>query len=226
MAMMANARGVVGVALLLVLASVTACSLTKRDELAPSEELPYRLSDEQCDNLIEIRTEGISVTDIAGPSKAQQAMDAANPAGADLSQYVLTLTIEQSFENLLDRSLIIEEASATIEDGETGSSYETDYDLDAPIELAAQVLVMLTFQVTMPADRMSPSVVLGLVEGSALGMTIAPALLVTVPDSDNCGYSEGMRVQGKQGTVEVQRPVEPSLLGDLFNGVLKGVLHG
>jgi len=210
----------------LLLGFAAACSRPGYDEAAPSQELAYRLSDEQCDNLVEVRTESMSVEDIAGPGKAQQTLDAANPAGADLSQYVLTIAVEQSFENLLDRPLVIEEASVTLADGETGSSYATNYDLEQPIELAAHEVQMLTFYVTMPADRLSPSSLLGLVEGSALGMTIAPELLITVPESDNCGYPEGMRVQGKQGTVEVKRPVEPGPLDDLFNGILKGVVHG
>jgi hypothetical protein len=211
--------------LLSVVGLTTACSRQTSGEPAQSEELPYGLSDEECDNLVEIRNEGMHVEDVAGPSKAQQALDAATPAGADLSKYLLTIAIEQSFENLLDRPLVIEEASATLADSETGSSYQSDYDLAEPLELAARETRSLTFRVTMPADRMSPSAVLGLVEGAALGMTIAPEVLITVPNSDNCGYPEGMRVQGRRGTVEVRRPVTPGPLDDLFNGILKGVLH-
>lgn len=211
--------------LLSAVCSTTACSRQTSDEPAHSQEPPYRLSDEDCDNLVEIRTESMHVEDVAGPSKAQQALDAAAPADADLSKYVLTIAIEQSFENLLDRPLVIEEASATLEDRKTGSSYQSDYDLAERLELAAHETRMLTFHVSMPADRMSASAVLGLLEGAALGMTLAPEVLITVPDSDNCGYPEGMRVQGKRGTVEVRRPVTPGPLDDLFNGILKGVLH-
>jgi hypothetical protein len=212
-------------ALLSAVCLTTSCSRQTADEPAQSQEPPYRLSEEDCDNLVEIRTETMHVEDIAGPSKAQQALDAASPADADLSRYVLNIAIEQSFENLLDRPLIIEEASATLEDSETGSSYQSDYDLAEPLELAAHETRRLMFHVSMPADRMSPSAVLGILEGAALGMTLAPEVLITVPNSDNCGYPEGMRVKGKRGTVEVRRPVTPGPLDDLFNGILKGVLH-
>ena len=62
---------------------------------------------------------------------------------------------------------------------------------------------------------------LGLVEGGALGMTIAPVVRIDVPDSDNCGYPAGMIVQAKQGTVEVRRPAGPNLILEIFGALLK-----
>jgi hypothetical protein len=119
----------------------------------------------------------------------------------------------------------IEEVTATLSDPESETSYDATYELDAPIELAAHESRLLTFHVTVPADRLSSSYLLGLAEGTALGMTIAPVVRITVPDSDNCGYPEGMVVQGKQGTVEVRRPVKPSPVLEVFGALLKAAGH-
>jgi hypothetical protein len=200
------------------------CSLEKEDDLP--EPLPYELSREECDNLIEIRTEGVSVEDVEGPSESQQAKDALNPGGADPGSYHLIYAVEQSFENLLERPIVIEEASATISDPETTTSYDATYDLEQPIELEPHETVFMTFEIVVPADRLSTSYTLDLVEGTALGMTIAPMVRVTVPDSDNCGYPEGMIVQAKSGTVEVRRPVEDTIILGILSGVLKAAAHG
>jgi hypothetical protein len=212
-------------ALAFLLGMAVACSTSPEPATQQEAELPYRLSDDECDNLIEITTERVRLESIDGPSKAQQALDAANPAAADLSQYILTLAVEQAFTNLLDRKIIVEEVSGTFRENATDEGYQTAYDLDAPLELGPHETRSLTFRVPMPADRLSASYVLGLAEGSALGMTIAPEVLLNVPESDNCGYPDGMRVQGKSGTVEVQRPVEPSPLLDLLGGLLKAAGH-
>lgn len=62
--------------------------------------------------------------------------------------------------------------------------------------------------------------------GTVGGMTIAPVLVITVPESDNCGYPDGMKVRGKEGTVEVRRPVKPDpVLDGVLSGVLKALAH-
>jgi hypothetical protein len=216
--------GLAGLVLALGLASGACAPLEKKD--ASQAQLPYELSAEECDNLIEINTEDVALEAIEGPSEEQMALDAKNPQGADLSQYQLRFAVQQSFENLLERPMVIEEVTATLSDPEAETSYDASYDLDEPIELAARENRSLAFHVTVPADRLSGSYVLGLVEGSALGMTIAPTVRINVPDSDNCGYPEGMVVQAKQGTVEVQRPYKPGLVDEILGGILKGLLHG
>jgi hypothetical protein len=81
--------------------------------------------------------------------------------------------------------------------------------------------------VVIPVQQLSGSYLLGLLEGTALGIIIAPVLVITVPDSDNCGFPEGMEVRGKEGTVEVRRPVKPDpVLEGILGGVLKALLHG
>jgi nitrous oxide reductase accessory protein NosL len=42
-------------------------------------QLPYELTAEQCDNLIEIRTEGVNFEEVDGPPGEQMALDAASP---------------------------------------------------------------------------------------------------------------------------------------------------
>lgn len=101
---------------------------------------------------------------------------------------------------------MIESASATFGDPASGDTYQTAYDLEAPLELAPHESRELSFDVVIPAQQLSGSYLLGLLEGTALGMTIAPVIVITVPESDNCGYPEGMEVRGKEGTVEVRRP--------------------
>jgi hypothetical protein len=205
---------------------VAGCALEKKHDTT-EEPLPFELTREECDNLVEIDTQNVRLSGVEGPGKAQQALDAANPAGANLADYTLTFTVEQQFTNLLDRPLTIEAASATFTDPESGDGYETAYELDAPIELDAHEDVTLTFDVVVPADQLSGSYVLGLLTGTVGGMTIAPLLLITVPDSDNCGYPEGMEVLGKEGTVEVRRPVKlDPVLSGILSGILKGVGHG
>jgi hypothetical protein len=200
------------------------CSLEKEDDLP--EPLPYELSREECDNLIEIGTEGVSVEDVEGPSESQQAKDALRPEDAELASYSITYAVEQSFENLLERRVVIEEASATVADPQAMTSYEATYDLEGPIEIEPHETVFMTFEIVVPADRLSTSYTLDLVEGTALGMTIAPMVRVTVPDSDNCGYPDGMIVQAKSGTVEVRRPVEDTIILGILSGVLKAAAHG
>jgi len=204
--------------------SLGGCALDKRpaDEGA---ELPYELSAEECDNLIEIGTEGVKLESVDGPSETQLAKDSVHPEEADLASYRLTFAVEQSFQNLLERRMTIEEISATLSDPEMTTEYEATYDLGGLVELEPHETRRLTFEVVVPANRLSGSYVLGLVQGSALGMTIAPVVRIDVPDSDNCGYPEGMVVQAKQGTVEVQRPVDYGLVGDILDGVLKALLH-
>lgn len=189
---------------------------------------PFRMSRAECANLLEIGTEAVTLDGVEGPSEAQMARDAVSPEGADRSQYLLTFAVDQSFENLLERRMLVEEASAELKDPATGESYETSYELDAPIELAPRELRVLTFYVTVPADRWSADYLLGLTQGAAFGMTIAPVVRVRVPDSDNCGYEDGMLVHAKQGTVEVRRADDHSdavILG-ILSGILKGFAHG
>jgi hypothetical protein len=198
------------------------CGLNK----SGPEPLPYELSREECDNLIEIRSEGLSLEEVEGPSESQQAKDALNPGGADLASYQLVYAVEQSFENLLERRVVIEEAGGTISDPQATTSYEATYDLEQPIELEPHATAFMTFEIVVPADRLSTSYTLDLLEGTALGMTIAPNVRVTVPESDNCGYPEGMVVQAKSGTVEVRRPVEDTIILGILSGVLKAAAHG
>jgi hypothetical protein len=203
-----------------------ACSREGRDDTT-EEPLPFELSREECDNLIEIDTQSVQVKQVDGPGKSQQARDALKPQEANLADYSLTVTVEQRFENLLERPLVIESASATVGDPASGDIYQTAYDLEAPLQLASHESRELSFDVVIPAPQLSGSYLLGLLEGTALGMTIAPVLVVTVPDSDNCGFPEGMEVRGKEGTVEVRRPVKPDpVLEGILGGVLKALLHG
>ncbi len=83
----------------------------------------------------------------------------------------------------------------------------------------------MTFEIVIPADRLSSSYTLGLLEGTALGMTIAPTVRVSVPNSDNCGYPEGMVVQAKSGTVEVWRPVGDTAILGILSALLKAGAH-
>jgi hypothetical protein len=191
-----------------------------------SESLPYELTDEECDNLVEIETGAVTLTAIDGPSKQQLALDAANPGGANLGEYWLTFTVEQSFQNRLERPLIIEAVTTTLSEPDSETSYEASYDFQAPIELAAHETRQVSFDVKVPADELSGAYVSGLVGGAVLGMNIAPELLIRVPDSDDCGYPDGMLVRGKEGTAEVQRPVESSpAVAAVLGAILKAFGH-
>ena len=86
------------------------CTLEKKHD-SNEEALPFELSREECDNLVEIESRAIHLKQIDGPDKSQQALDAARPAEANLADYSLTFTVDQTFENLLDRPLVIESAS-------------------------------------------------------------------------------------------------------------------
>jgi hypothetical protein len=205
---------------------VSGCAADKEE---PADATPpFRMSRAECANLLEIGTEAVTLDSVDGPSETQMALDALSPESADRSRYLLTFAVDQSFENLLERRMLIDEASAALKDPATGESYEVSYELDAPIELAPQELRVLTFYVTVPADRWSADYLLGLTEGAAFGMTIAPVVRVTVPDSDNCGYEDGMLVHAKEGTVEVRRADDHSddvVLG-ILSGILKAFAHG
>jgi hypothetical protein len=220
-------RVVIRVARTLWLASgllIASCALDQAHD--PAEEpLPFELSREECDNLIEIDTHGVRVESIHGPDKTQQALDSANPAGASLADYSLTFVVEQTFENLLDRALVIEAASATLSDPESGDEYEAAYDLEEPLELAAHESRELSVEIVVSADRLSSSYLVGLLAGTVGGMTIAPRLLITVPQSDDCGHPEGMEVRGQEGTVEVRRPVNSPVLDGILSGILKAAGH-
>jgi len=189
---------------------------------------PFRMSRAECANLLEIGTEGVTLESVDGPSEAQMGLDALNPEGADRSQYLLTFAVEQSFENQLERRMLIDEVNAQLKDPATGEAYHATYDLDAPIELSANELRTVTFYVTVPSDRWSADYLLGLTEGAAFGMTIAPVVRVTVPDSDNCGYPDGMLVQAKEGTVEVRRADDhrDAVVLGILSGILKAFAHG
>lgn len=177
------------------------------------------LTDEECGALLEIDTVGSRLEDVEGPSAADAAVDAANPSGAELSGYRAIVAVEQSFRNLLDLPMQIEEASATLEPTGSGERYDTDYSLDAPLELEPGIAERIELLLRVPADQVSPGYMLGLLEGAAT-LDIAPLVRVTVPGTDNCGYPEGMIVRGRSGTVEVERPVELGVLGELFKGIL------
>jgi hypothetical protein len=49
---------------------------------------------------------------------------------------------------------------------------------------------------------------------------------VTIPDSDNCGYPDGIIVRAREGTLEVRRPVGDDVLLGILSGVLKAFAHG
>lgn len=190
--------------------------------------LPFRLDAETCDNLLDVHTTAVSVDSLDGPSRAQILRDTLNPSEADLSQYFLRLAVEQDYENLLNRAVVIEGIDATFTDPASGATHQGTFEFDEPIELGPRETRMLTFFVLIPGDSFSIDYLVALIDGAAFGMTIVPNVRVTVPESDNCGFPDGMVVRAKEGTVEVKRPVRTNFDGIalLVEGLLKALAHG
>jgi hypothetical protein len=80
-------------------------------------------------------------------------------------------------------------------------------------------------RVTILASEASPGYVLGLLEGSFADARVAPWMKVTIPNSDNCGYPDGIVVRASEGTLKVRRPVEDDVILGVISGILKAFAH-
>ncbi len=184
------------------------------------------LTDEQCENLLEIETTDVTHQDTFGPSSAQVAEDTLNPEDADLSQYGIELLVTQDITNLINRPVVVEGVTNTFTSEESNESYESAYQLDEPLEIPPGETRSVEFVLTVRADEVSPEFMLGLMGDAVHNMRIAPQVRVTIPGTDNCGYPDGAIVQGKDGTVEVERPVGGGgVLAAVLGGILKALLH-
>ena len=186
-----------------------------------------RLSDAECDNIVEIETERMRQDDVVTPSAAEVAADALDPGEANPAEYGVVIAVEQRFINQLDRTVVIENAGAELTpDGVM--TYDASFDLEEPLVLAPHETKHAEFLVTVTAEDASPGFVRGFVLDAALGMQIAPYVHIAVPGTDNCGYPDGVVVRSAEGDVEVERPVSGSCGGicDVLGAIFKGMVHG
>jgi hypothetical protein len=90
------------------------------------------------------------------------------------------------------------------------------------VELDAKESVRLKFQMTVMADEASPELMLALCGQGTGSVAVAPFVVIDIPNTDNCGQPEGIRVRGNDGTVKVEKPEKaPALLVEVLGALLK-----
>jgi hypothetical protein len=208
-----------------VVAISAGCSDGMRSEAAPDAGTDAAEAlDDACGTILEIETDGVRQEELITPSEPEVAADALDPNGADLSEYGVVAAVEQRFINRLNRTVVIEEAGAELTPA-GAMTYDADYQLSEPIELGPHETRTAEFFVTVGADE-TPGFMLGFVSDAALGMHVAPYVVVTVPGTDNCGHADGVVVHGSDGDVEVARPVDCGAFCDVLSGIFKALAHG
>ncbi|HWA72587.1 MAG TPA: hypothetical protein VG937_09640 [Polyangiaceae bacterium] len=217
----------IGFASLAIVAALVAvgCSGSGSGSMEPITP-PFRVSEDECLHLLDIEPTAVRRDSLIAPASSEAARDAIDPKGADLSHYGVVLLVEQTITNLLDRTIVIEAGGATITDPNLQEAHEAEYTFEEPIVLGPHESRSVEMRVTILASEASPDYVLGLVEGSFADARVAPWMKVTIPDSDNCGYADGIIVRAREGTLKVRRPVGDDVLTGIISGILKAFAHG